>query len=604
MRASSFSSLLLPCSHGHGGGRATASTCAAAAAACLALVALVILVVSMDPRAQASSWFFLSSSSLSSSSSTLVRPAASSHAASLRKPSSWGGGNGGGRGGEHLLVTSSSFGSGGGARGSWSRNSTSKEVLFQGGGGGGGDEMTSTAAAPTPALIIGSSSGDGVSPSRVAVTAAAAEPTPALAPAPAPEWGVGDAASGDDIIQVMPQAQRRRDVKLERLELGLAKARATIREAIQNKDNKPPLTDKDYVPVGPVYRNAYAFHRSYLEMEKVFKVFVYEEGEPPVFHDGPCRSIYSTEGRFIYAMEMENRMRTRDPDQAHVFFLPFSVVKMVKMIYEPNSHDMDPLRRTISDYINVVSTKYPHWNRSLGADHFMLSCHDWGPYVSSANGHLFSNSIRVLCNANTSEGFDPSRDVSLPEINLRSDAVDCQVGGPSASHRPILAFFAGGDHGPVRPLLLQHWGKGQDADIQVSEYLPRRHGMSYTDMMRRSRFCLCPSGYEVASPRVVEAIYLECVPVVIGNDYALPFADVLNWAAFSVRLAVGDIPRLKEILAAVSPRQYIRMQRRVRAVRRHFMVSDGAPRRFDVFHMILHSIWLRRLNVRVIARED
>jgi hypothetical protein len=128
--------------------------------------------------------------------------------------------------------------------------------------------------------------------------------------------------------------------------------------------------------------------------------------------------------------------------------------------------------------------------------------------------------------------------------------------------------------------------------------------MSYTDMMRRSRFCLCPSGYEVASPRVVEAIYLECVPVVIGDDYALPFADVLNWAAFSVRVAVGDIPRLKEILAAVSPRQYIRMQRRVRAVRRHFMVSDGAPWRFDVFDMILHSIWLRRLNVRVIARED
>lgn len=223
----------------------------------------------------------------------------------------------------------------------------------------------------------------------------------------------------------------------------------------------------------------------------------------------------------------------------------------------------------------------------------MILCQ--GPYVSLADGHLFSNSIRVLCNANTSEGFSPSKDVSLPEINLRSDVVDRQVGGPSASRRPILAFFAGGNHGPVRPLLLEHW-KGKDEDVKVSEYLPR--GVSYIDTMRRSKFCLCPSGYEVASPRVAEAIYLECVPVVIGDDYVLPFSDVLNWRAFSVQVAVADIPDLKRILAGVSPRQYIRMQRRVRAVRRHFMVN-GPPRRFDVFHMILHSIWLRRLNVRI-----
>ncbi|CAN6203262.1 unnamed protein product [Urochloa humidicola] len=300
-------------------------------------------------------------------------------------------------------------------------------------------------------------------------------------------------------------------------------------------------------------------------------------------------------------MEMESRLRTRDPDQAHAFFLPFSVVKMVKMIYEPNSHDMGPLKRTISDYIGVLSSKYPYWNRSLGADHFMLSCHDWGPYVSSANGHLFGNSIRVLCNANTSEGFNPSKDVSLPEINLRSDAVDRQIGGPSPSHRPILAFFAGGNHGPVRPSLLAHWkGKGLP-DVQVSEYLPRG-GVSYTEMMRRSRFCLCPGGYEVASPRLAEAIYLGCVPVVVDDgEYALPFADVLDWGKFAVRLRVADVPRLREVLEAVSPRQYIRMQRRVREVRRHFMVHGGAPRRYDAFHMILHSVWLRRLNVRIAA---
>ncbi|XP_010933454.3 probable glycosyltransferase At5g03795 [Elaeis guineensis] len=414
-------------------------------------------------------------------------------------------------------------------------------------------------------------------------------PVPVGAPSPAPEPAA-------PVFQgSTPNNTRRariKDTKLERLEFGLARARAAIREAARNP-NRTALVDKDYVPIGPVYRNAYAFHKSYLEMEKLFKVFVYEEGEPPIFHDGPCRSIYSTEGFFINNMDMESRLRTRDPDRAHVFFLPFSVVRMVQYIYPRDHHDMRPLRKTVLDYINLISGKYPFWNRSLGADHFMLSCHDWGPYASGGHHHLFVNSIRVLCNANTSEWFNASRDVSLPEMNVRSDVI--KVGGPSASGRPILAFFAGGNHGPVRPVLLKHW-KGKDNDVQVHEYLPK--GVSYVDLMKKSKFCLCPSGYEVASPRIMEAIYYECVPVTINANYVLPLSDVLNWKAFSVQVSVEDIPKLKNILMSISPRQYIRMQRRVKTVQRHFMMN-GPPQRFDLYHMLLHSIWLRRLNIRI-----
>ncbi|KAJ6797658.1 putative glycosyltransferase [Iris pallida] len=425
-----------------------------------------------------------------------------------------------------------------------------------------------------------------------------------VAPSPAPaEPPVGvffeDSRSGDESVST-PKIVRRRDVKLERLENGLAKARAAIREATRNPTGKSLIEDKDYVPQGPIYRNPHAFHRSYMEMEKLFKVYVYEEGEPPLFHDGPCKSIYSMEGRFIYNMEMDNRLRTRDPDRAHVFFLPFSVVKMVKFIYKDKTFDIGPLKRTIVDYINVVSVKYQFWNRSLGADHFMLSCHDWGPHASAATPYLYSNSIRVLCNANTSEGFNPQKDVTLPEINLQTGLTAGIIGGPSPSRRPFLAFFAGGLHGHIRSVLLQHW-KDKDEQIQVHQYLPR--GMSYYDMMRKSKYCICPSGYEVASPRIVEAIYLECVPVIISDHYVLPFSDVLNWKAFSVQVAVKDIPNLKDILWSVSPRQYIRMQRRVKTVQRHFVVSSP-PQRFDVFHMILHSIWLRRLNIQIRVQDQ
>ncbi|XP_019431437.1 PREDICTED: probable glycosyltransferase At5g03795 [Lupinus angustifolius] len=388
------------------------------------------------------------------------------------------------------------------------------------------------------------------------------------------------------------QMQPRKFSILDRMEAGLLQARAAIGQArLENQTHDP-----DYVPEGPMYWNAEVFHRSYLEMEKQFKVFVYEEGEPPVFHNGPCKSIYSMEGNFIHAMEMNDQFRTTDPEKAHVFFLPFSVVMMVRFVYIRDSHDFGPIRKTVIDYVNLVAGRYPYWNRSLGADHFMLACHDWGPETSLSVPNMYKNSIRVLCNANTSEGFNPSKDVSFPEINLQTGTINGFVGGPSASKRPVLAFFAGGLHGHIRSILLEHW-ENKDEDIQVHRYLPK--GVSYYAMLRKSKFCLCPSGYEVASPRVVEAIYTGCVPVLISDHYVPPFSDVLKWKSFSVEVSVNDIPNLKEILTRISPRQYIRMQRRIGQIRRHFEVNSP-PKRFDVFHMILHSIWLRRLNFRII----
>lgn len=422
--------------------------------------------------------------------------------------------------------------------------------------------------------------------------------SPVAAPTPAPkpaEQNLKNSEEKNITTPVTSKKERRKDMKLERLELGLSKARAAILEAVKNSSKISLVADEDYVPQGPVYRNANAFHRSYLEMEKLFRVYVYEEGEPPLFHDGPAKSIYSMEGRFIFTMEMGNKLRTMDPDKAHVFFLPFSVAWMIRFLYNRKSFDISPLKRTAMDYINVVSTKYPYWNRSLGADHFMLSCHDWGPQIAESTPHLHRNSIHVLCNANTSEGFNPSKDATLPEINLQSGDLTGIVGGPSPSRRPILAFFAGGLHGHIRSLLLNQW-QNKDEDIQVHLRLPQ--GVNYYDMMRKSKYCLCPSGYEVASPRIVEAMYLECVPVLISDSYVLPFSDVLDWKSFSVQVEVKDIGELKNILMRITPRQYIRMQRRVKIAQKHFMINSP-PKRYDVFHMILHSIWLRRLNVRV-----
>ncbi|PWA52950.1 putative glycosyltransferase [Artemisia annua] len=335
-------------------------------------------------------------------------------------------------------------------------------------------------------------------------------------------------------------------------------------------------------------------------MEKRFKVYVYEEGELPIVHDGPCKDIYTTEGRFIQEMEhgkTGQNFRTKDARQAHVYFMPFSVTWMVKYLYKPNTYDVTPLQHFVSDYVRAISTKHPFWNKTHAADHFMLSCHDWGPHASQGHPNLYNNSIRALCNANSSEGFKPQKDVSLPEINLKDGNIPVRLLSPPppSSPRPHLAFFAGGVHGPIRPILLHHW-KGRDPDLQVYEYLPK--DLDYYSFMLTSKFCLCPSGYEVASPRIVESVYAECVPVIISNHYVLPFSDVLKWEAFSIHVKVSELPQLKEILMSIPEEKYLKLKGNLRAARRHFVLNQPAER-FDVFHMIMHSVWLRRLNLKL-----
>jgi hypothetical protein len=150
-------------------------------------------------------------------------------------------------------------------------------------------------------------------------------------------------------------------------------------------------------------------------------------------------------------------------------------------------------------------------------------------------------------------------------------------------------------HGYLRPILLKHWEK-KEPDMKFFGQMARdaEGKRLYMDYMNSSKYCTCARGYEVYSPRIVEAIFSECVPVIISDNYVPPFFEVLNWEAFSVFVRERDVPNLRNILLSISEEKYLALHLGVKKVQQLFLWHK-VPVKYDLFHMILHSIWNNRI---------
>ncbi|KAJ8557504.1 hypothetical protein K7X08_003129 [Anisodus acutangulus] len=282
-----------------------------------------------------------------------------------------------------------------------------------------------------------------------------------------------------------------------------------------------------------VYNLAEVFRLNYEEMERKFKVYIYKDGDSKTFYRTPRKLTgkYSSEGYFFQNIRV-SKFVTEDPDEAHSFFIPISCHKM-----RGKGTSYENMTIIVQNYVDSLIAKYPYWNRTMGADHFFVTCHDVG--VRATEGHPFFH-----------------LPFQLEEMTLRS--------GQLWVSEQVIETLKSGDTGPL----------------------------VYQKRFYRTKFCICPGGSQVNSARITDSIHYGCVPVILSDYYDLPFNDILDWHKFAVILREKDVYDLKQILKNITQEEFVTLHNNLVKIQKHFQWNTP-PVRHDAFHMVMYDLWLR-----------
>ncbi|XP_047967451.1 probable glycosyltransferase At5g03795 isoform X2 [Salvia hispanica] len=321
--------------------------------------------------------------------------------------------------------------------------------------------------------------------------------------------------------------------------------------------------ESDDAEEGDVYHLPKVFRLNYEEMLKRFKVYVYSDGDPKTYYQTPRKLTgkYASEGYFFQNLR-DSKFVTDDPDQADLFFIPISCHKM-----RGKGISYENMTIIVRDYVEGLMSKYPYWNRTLGADHFFVTCHDVGVRATEGLPNLIKNSIRVVCSPSYDVGFIPHKDVALPQV-LQPFALP--AGENDIENRTTLAFWAGHRNSKIRVILAQVWENDTELDISNNRINRATGHLVYQKRFYRTKFCICPGGSQVNSARIADSIHYGCIPV----------------------LKEKDVYQLKQILKNITQEEFVRLHNNLHKVQKHFHWNSPAVSH-DAFHMIMYELWLR-----------
>ena len=313
---------------------------------------------------------------------------------------------------------------------------------------------------------------------------------------------------------------------------------------------------------------------------------------------GPGNTMFDME-IYIHKLLLASSYRVASPEEADLFYVPVYANK-----YMCHRAAISNRGYAKVDYKSAYVIAFDHirnttsWRANQGRDHIFSVTNGWSTRVLP--WEVRTKAILLLSNGDASVGYNATRHIVIPPA-LTHHAL--QSGGRESDERSVLASFRGKIMRDKRYSngIRQSWEQTYSGDSEV--VIESIAGTSPSDLPLKSVFCLCPPGLTLWTPRPVESLFYGCIPVIVCDNLALPFHNLLDWSGFSIRIRSEQAAQVKSLLRNVSLAVIHRKQQLIRQVYRLFAFDPSYKHQagndmLTLLMLSLKQILISRANAR------
>jgi glucuronyl/N-acetylglucosaminyl transferase EXT2 len=231
--------------------------------------------------------------------------------------------------------------------------------------------------------------------------------------------------------------------------------------------------------------------------------------------------------------------------------------------YQPNASkacvlipSIDTLSQDVVD-IELVSRMLhglPYW--SGGENHVVFNMLPGSPHHYNTTPDFYYGKAMLAGGGFSQVSYRYGYDLSVPVFNHLTRSESLYSSSYTSDRTHLLAILSPGSS--QLPQSIQHklsdLEKDYDAvllepcpvDGTPPRELPRKRChpssdavVAYPAILQSYKFCLLVPGVRYGTPDFTDAMMTGCIPVVLDDDYVLPFSEVLDWPRATVRVWLG-----------------------------------------------------------------